>query len=269
MRNKANNRIVPFLLQVNNINYLYAQFLKMAVTPYKESKSGKKEQVAQMFNNIAHRYDFLNHFLSLGIDTIWRKKAIACLKNDNPKLLLDIATGTGDLAITANKILNPDKIIGIDISEGMLSFGREKLAKMNLQDKIQLIIGDSENIPFKDNYFDAATVAFGVRNFENLEKGLKEIYRVLKQGGSLVVLEFSKPKAFPIKQLYNFYFNRILPGIGNFISKDSRAYSYLPESVNAFPDGVNFLKYLNNAGFQKTYYKTLMFGIASIYYGKK
>ncbi len=241
----------------------------MAVTPYKESESGKKEQVAQMFNNIAHRYDFLNHFLSLGIDTIWRKKAIACLKQENPKLLLDIATGTGDLAITANKILNPDKIIGIDISEGMLSFGREKLVKLNLQDKIQLMSGDSENIPFSENHFDAATVAFGVRNFENLDKGLAEINRVLKSGGSLVVLEFSKPKAFPIKQIYNFYFNQILPGIGKLVSKDARAYSYLPESVQAFPDGADFINHLQKAGFKQTYYKTLMFGIASIYYGKK
>lgn len=241
----------------------------MAVTPYKESESSKKEQVAQMFNNIAHRYDFLNHFLSLGIDTIWRKKAIACLKQENPKLLLDIATGTGDLAITTNKILNPDKIIGIDISERMLSFGREKLVKLNLQDKIQLMSGDSENIPFTENHFDAATVAFGVRNFENLDKGLAEINRVLKTGGSLVVLEFSKPKAFPIKQIYNFYFNQILPGIGQLVSKDSRAYSYLPESVQVFPDGVDFINHLQKAGFKQTYYKTLMFGIASIYYGKK
>ncbi len=241
----------------------------MAVTPYKESEAGKKEQVAQMFNNIAPRYDFLNHFLSLGIDTIWRKKAIACLKQENPKLLLDIATGTGDLAITANKILNPDKIIGIDISEGMLSFGREKLVKLNLQDKIQLISGDSENIPFSENYFDAATVAFGVRNFENLDKGLTEINRILKPEGSLVVLEFSKPKTFPIKQIYNFYFNQILPTIGKLVSKDARAYSYLPESVQAFPDGVDFINHLQKAGFKQTYYKTLMFGIASIYYGKK
>jgi demethylmenaquinone methyltransferase/2-methoxy-6-polyprenyl-1,4-benzoquinol methylase len=241
----------------------------MAVKPYKESDSGKKEQVAQMFNNIAHRYDFLNHFLSLGIDTIWRKKAISCLKKENPKLLLDIATGTGDLAITANKILNPDKIIGIDISEGMLSFGREKLNKLKLQDKIQLISGDSENIPFPENYFDAATVAFGVRNFENLDKGLVEINRVLKIGGSLVVLEFSKPKVFPVKQLYNFYFNQILPNIGKLISKDKRAYSYLPESVQAFPDGSDFIVHLKDAGFNNTYFKTLMFGIATIYYGKK
>lgn len=241
----------------------------MAVTPYKESESGKKEQVAQMFNNIAHRYDFLNHFLSLGIDTIWRKKAITCLKQEKPKLLLDIATGTGDLAITANKILNPDKIIGIDISEGMLSFGREKLVKLNLQDKIQLMSGDSENIPFNENYFDAATVAFGVRNFENLDKGLAEINRVLKPGGSLVVLEFSKPKTFPIKQVYNFYFNQILPSIGKLVSKDDRAYSYLPESVQAFPDGEDFINHLHKAGFKQTFCKNLMFGIASIYYGKK
>lgn len=241
----------------------------MAVTPYKESESGKKEQVAQMFNNIAHRYDFLNHFLSLGIDTIWRKKAIKCLKQDNPKLVLDIATGTGDLAIAANKILEVDKIIGIDISDGMLSYGREKLNKLDLQDKIQLMNGDSENIPFSDNYFDSAMVAFGVRNFENLDKGLKEIYRVLKPGGSLVVLEFSKPKVFPVKQVYNFYFNSILPGIGKIVSKDARAYSYLPESVQAFPDGVDFIGYMHKSGFTNTYFKTLMFGIASIYYGKK
>jgi demethylmenaquinone methyltransferase / 2-methoxy-6-polyprenyl-1,4-benzoquinol methylase len=241
----------------------------MAVTPYKDVESGKKEQVAQMFNNIAHRYDFLNHFLSLGIDKLWRKKAINYLKSEKPQLILDIATGTGDLAITAEKMLKPEKIIGIDISEGMLAFGREKLLKMGLENKIELKSGDSENIPFSDTFFDAATVAFGVRNFENLEKGLQEIYRVLKPNASFVVLEFSKPRKFPVKQLYNFYFNSILPGIGKMVSKDARAYSYLPESVKAFPDGDDFIDYMQKAGFKNCKSETLMFGIASIYFGKK
>jgi demethylmenaquinone methyltransferase / 2-methoxy-6-polyprenyl-1,4-benzoquinol methylase len=240
----------------------------MAVTPYKDENSGKKEQVATMFNNIAHKYDFLNHVLSLGIDIVWRKKAIKLLKKENPKQMLDIATGTGDFAIEA-LALNPDKIIGIDISEGMLEFGRKKMISKNFQDKIELMSGDSENIPFENNRFDAITVAFGVRNFENLEKGLLEMNRVLKPGGTAVVLEFSKPKSFPIKQLYNFYFTQILPGIGKIVSKDNAAYTYLPESVNAFPDGKDFLKIYSKCGFKDVKHISLMFGIASIYTGKK
>ena len=236
--------------------------------PYKNSNEGKKEQVAKMFDNIAGKYDFLNHFLSVGIDKLWRKKAITKLKDNNPNIILDIATGTGDLAITALK-LNPEKIIGIDISTGMLEVGREKLKKRMLENKIQLLLGDSENIDFPDNHFDAAIVAFGVRNFENLQKGLSEIYRVLKPDSKFVVLEFSKPTAFPIKQLYNFYFKNILPTIGKIFSKDNSAYTYLPESVNAFPEGNIFLKKMEESGFNTVSQQKLSFGVASIYTGIK
>ncbi len=239
----------------------------MTVTPYK-TEAGKKEQVAEMFNNISPSYDFLNHFLSLGIDVLWRKKAIAFLKDAKPKTILDIATGTGDLAIEALS-LNPDKITGVDISEGMLAVGKQKIKKKKLEDKIELQLGDSEKLLFADNNFDAVTVAFGVRNFENLEKGLTDIYRVLKPGGTFVVLEFSKPVTFPVKQLYNFYFNSILPFFGKVISKDNSAYTYLPESVKSFPDGENFTRLLIKTGFSATKMKPLTFGIATIYVGKK
>ena len=240
----------------------------MTVVPYKDENSGKKEQVAKMFDNISHRYDFLNHFLSLGIDKVWRRKAISMLKPLHPKLILDVATGTGDFAIQALS-LNPDRIFGIDISEGMLEMGRNKLKDRNLSSKIELLQGDSENIPFEENKFDAVTVAFGVRNFENLEKGLREIFRVLKPGGKLIVLEFSRPKAFPMKQGYNFYFKTILPKIGRMVSSDKSAYTYLPESVEAFPDGADFLRILENVGFKKSQCKVLTFGISSIYSGVK
>jgi demethylmenaquinone methyltransferase/2-methoxy-6-polyprenyl-1,4-benzoquinol methylase len=238
------------------------------VVPYKEENTGKKEQVAKMFDNISHRYDFLNHFLSLGIDKGWRKKAIQHLKPFKPKQLLDVATGTGDFAIQA-LTLNPDKIIGIDISAGMLEVGKKKVAERRLTDRIELQLGDSENIPFADNTFDAVTVAFGVRNFENLERGLREIYRVLKPGGQLVVLEFSRPRKFPFRQVYNFYFKFVLPKIGRAVSSDKAAYTYLPESVEAFPDGENFLHILNIVGFKHAKCRTLTFGISSIYTGTK
>ncbi|MDX2304820.1 MAG: bifunctional demethylmenaquinone methyltransferase/2-methoxy-6-polyprenyl-1,4-benzoquinol methylase UbiE [Microscillaceae bacterium] len=241
---------------------------KETVVPYKNQPNSKKEQVAQMFDNISPRYDFLNHFLSLGIDLWWRKKAIATLKQEKPQLILDVATGTADFAIAALR-LKPQKVIGIDISEGMLGFGREKLKKKNLSHQIELLSGDSENLNFPDNYFDSVIVSFGVRNFENLEKGLQNIYRVLKPGGSLVVLEFSKPRYFPFKQLYNFYFNSILPYIGRVFSKDQSAYRYLPESVKAFPDGKSFLGILEKIGFNNTQCKPLTFGISSIYKGSK
>ncbi|MBN1251735.1 MAG: bifunctional demethylmenaquinone methyltransferase/2-methoxy-6-polyprenyl-1,4-benzoquinol methylase UbiE [Bacteroidales bacterium] len=232
--------------------------------PYKNSKDTKKEQVAKMFDNIAKKYDFLNHFLSVGIDKIWRKKAIAKLKDNKPNLILDIATGTGDLAISALQ-LNPEKVIGIDISEGMLEIGRKKLKNKMLEHRIQLLLGDSENINFSNNNFDAAIVAFGVRNFENLQKGLTEIYRVLKPNSKFVVLEFSKPSSFPIKQLYNFYFSKILPSLGKLFSKDNSAYKYLPESVNAFPEGKEFIEKLKKVGFHTVNQQKLTFGIASIY----
>ncbi|SMG53211.1 demethylmenaquinone methyltransferase / 2-methoxy-6-polyprenyl-1,4-benzoquinol methylase [Marivirga sericea] len=240
----------------------------MTVLPYKDKETGKKQQVADMFDNISHKYDFLNHFLSLGIDIRWRKKAIKLLKDIEPKQILDIATGTGDFAIEALR-LNPDHVTGVDISEGMLSFGRKKLKKRKLDDKITLASGDSENLPFEDNKFDAIIVAFGVRNFENLEKGLAEMYRVLRPGGKVVVLEFSKPKSFPFKQLYNFYFKNILPTLGKTISKDNAAYTYLPESVKSFPDGKEFTSKLDILGFKDTVCKPLTFGISSIYTGIK
>ncbi len=240
----------------------------MAVVPYKEKTSGKKEQVAEMFNNISPRYDFLNHFLSLGIDIIWRKKAIRMLKKDQPKLIMDIATGTGDFAIEA-LALNPDKVIGVDISEGMLDVGRAKMKKRGYDDRIEMTLGDSERLLFDDNKFDAVIVAFGVRNYENLEKGLADMQRVLKPGGKTVILEFSQPKRFPFKQLYGFYFRAILPKLGKLISKDNAAYTYLPESVKAFPDGEDFLKIMEKVGFKNTQCRPLTFGISSIYVGQK
>lgn len=238
------------------------------VNPYKDLDKSKKDQVALMFNNIARKYDFLNHFLSMGIDKLWRKKAVKLLQPLQPKQLLDIATGTGDFALACLK-LNPDKVIGIDISTEMLAVGREKIAKKKLQAKIELFEGDSEDIQFDDNSFDAITVAFGVRNFQNLEKGLQEMNRVVRPGGKVVILEFSKPKKFPIKQFYNFYFFNILPLWGKMVSKDSSAYTYLPESVGAFPDDENFLEIYKSCGFEDTEQVKLSFGIASIYIGTK
>jgi len=238
------------------------------VTPYKDQTTSKKEQVASMFNNIAPKYDFLNQLLSLGIHKGWRKKAIQLLKDLQPKTILDIATGTADFAIEAMK-LNPEHVVGVDISEGMLKLGVEKINKLGLQNKIELKLGDSESLPFSDNTFDAITVGFGVRNFENLEKGINDIYRVLNHGGMVSILEFSKPKKFPIKQFYKFYFRVITPAIGKLFSKDSSAYTYLPESVNAFPDGEDFLSILKKAGFKDCKAISLTFGIASIYTAKK
>jgi len=240
----------------------------MNLLPYKDNNTNKKEQIAAMFNSISGKYDFLNHLLSFGIDILWRKKAVQILRKNQPKLILDIATGTADFAIEALS-LKPKKIIGIDISEGMLSVGREKLIKRNLTDKIELLVGDSETLPFKDNLFDAIIVSFGVRNFENLEKGLSNMLRVLKPGGKIVILEFSNPKSFPFKQIYQFYFRWILPKIGKLISKDRAAYTYLPDSVEAFPDGDNFLQILNKIGFQKSQCTPLTLGISSIYSGSK
>ena len=240
----------------------------MTVIPYKEKQETKKEQVATMFNKISHKYDFLNHFLSLGIDILWRKKAVKMLAPHQPKKILDIATGTADFAIEALK-LNPDEIIGIDISEGMLNVGKEKINKKGVDNIISLELGDSENLQFEAAYFDAYTVAFGVRNFENLEKGLTEMLRVLKPNGTGIILEFSKPRKFPVKQLYNFYFNKILPGIGKMVSKDTAAYTYLPESVYAFPDGEDFVQLLTKIGYKDAKATTLLFGIATIYKASK
>jgi len=240
----------------------------MTVFPYKDEPTGKKEQVARMFDSISNNYDFLNHFLSLGIDKGWRRKAINLLKPLQPKHILDVATGTGDFAIMALS-LKPESITGIDISEGMLEIGRKKIQRKGVTDKITLQSGDSENIPFGENKFDAVTVAFGVRNFENLKKGLAEIFRVIKPGGMVVVLEFSKPRKFPISQLYNFYFKNVLPKIGRMVSKDKAAYTYLPASVEAFPDGEDFLAILKSIGFKNTACKNLTFGVSTIYTGQK
>jgi demethylmenaquinone methyltransferase/2-methoxy-6-polyprenyl-1,4-benzoquinol methylase len=240
----------------------------LTVLPYKDDAASKKVQVARMFDSISGKYDFLNHFLSLGIDIRWRRKAIALLAKENPKIILDVATGTGDFAIEAMK-LNPEKIIGVDISEGMLEVGRRKMKAQGLENIIELKSGDSENLPFEENKFDAVIVAFGVRNFENLEKGLSEILRVLKPNGRAVVLEFSKPQKFPMKQLYSFYFNTILPKIGKVVSRDSSAYTYLPESVQAFPDGENFLSVLSKLGYKNAICKPLTFGISSLYTATK
>ncbi|MEP1032925.1 bifunctional demethylmenaquinone methyltransferase/2-methoxy-6-polyprenyl-1,4-benzoquinol methylase UbiE [Ekhidna sp.] len=240
----------------------------MTVLPYKDKSDAKKKQVAEMFDSISSKYDFLNHFLSLGIDIRWRKKAIKMLTDLQPKQILDIATGTGDFAIESLK-LNPEKVIGVDISEGMLNVGREKMKKRGYSDIIDMQSGDSENLHFDDNKFDAVIVAFGVRNFENLEKGLSEMNRVLRSGGRVVILEFSKPTVFPFKQLYNFYFRWILPKIGKVVSKDNAAYTYLPESVNEFPFGDDFLQILEKTGYKNTKCKPLTLGISSIYVGEK
>jgi demethylmenaquinone methyltransferase/2-methoxy-6-polyprenyl-1,4-benzoquinol methylase len=246
-----------------------AKFAHDEVVPFRQSELDKKEQVAQMFNTIAFRYDFLNRFLSAGIDKGWRKKAINQLMDLQPKLILDVATGTGDVAIMTYNQLHPDKIIGIDISEGMLDFGKKKLENLQLNSVIELQKGDSETIQFADQHFDAVTVAFGVRNFQNLEKGLAEMQRVLKRGGKLVVLEFSKPTFGPAKAFYKFYMNVIGPSISKLFGSNKAAYQYLNDSVQAFPEGQTFLNLMNEAGFTQTYLKKLSLGICTIYCGSK
>lgn len=237
------------------------------ITPYQNSES-KKEQVAQMFDNIANRYDFLNSLLSLGIHKGWRKKCVNILKTKQPKVILDVATGTGDFAIECSK-LNPTKVIGVDISEGMMSFGREKLKKLKLDSLITLENGNAETLSFGDNTFDAIVVGFGVRNFQNLEKGLANLHRILKPGGQLVILEFSYPTNWFIKTVYNFYFSYITPLIGKIFSNDNRAYTYLTESVKAFPNNQNFVAILNELNYKHTNFKSLSFGVASIYSAEK
>ncbi len=245
------------------------EFAHDTVVPYKGSGQGKKQQVAAMFDNIAFRYDFLNRFLSAGIDIRWRKKALKQLLPLQPKTILDVATGTADIAIMASAMLKPQKITGIDISDGMLEIGRKKLSRLGLEGKVELLNGDSETINFPDNSFDAVTVAFGVRNFENLQQGLKEIKRVLKPGGKLVVLEFSKPKAWGIKGLYNLYMKFVASNLGKFFSKNSEAYKYLDESIQKFPEGKKFTSILDDLDYKNTYCKPLSLGICSIYCGEK
>lgn len=221
-----------------------------------------------MFNNISKRYDFLNHFLSLGIDKIWRKKAVNMLKEIKPERILDLASGTGDFAIESLR-LNPKEIIGMDISEGMLQVGREKMKKNGYDNIISMRLGDSEALPFDDNYFDALTVGFGVRNYENLEKGLSEMLRVVRPGGKIIILEFSKPKKFPVKQYYAFHSKYIIPFFGKRISKDDKAYAYLPESVAAFPEGKDFEEILKKLDYKQVSSRLVAGGIATIYSGSK
>ncbi len=240
------------------------------VKPY-EADGSKTQQISKMFDNISQHYDFLNHFLTLGIDKIWRRKMIAALVDVHPTSILDVATGTADVAINAIKQLKIKdlKIVGVDISNEMLNVGRKKLVTEGVNDVIELHLGDSENLPFEGNKFDAVTVAYGVRNFEHLERGLAEMHRVLRANGKIVVLEFSRPRIFPFKQLFNFYFKNILPTIGRLTSKDAHAYTYLYESVQAFPDGDDFLTVLNQVGFKNTSCTTLTLGICSLYTGYK
>ncbi len=238
------------------------------ITPYEDSTS-KKGQVTRMFDKIAPYYDHLNRVLSLGIDIIWRKKAIKMLAAEKPKTILDIATGTADLAIEAAQVIRPEHITGLDISANMLKIGNEKLIKLGLDKMIHLEQGDSENLHYASDSFDAVMAAFGVRNFENLEKGLAEMYRVLKPGGTLLVLEFSKPKHFPLKQMFNIYFKNILPVIGKIRSKDDKAYKYLYESVQVFPDYHHFTDILIKLGYSKANFKVLSAGICCIYFAKK
>lgn len=236
------------------------------VTPY-NSEASKKSQVEDMFDNIAPKYDLLNHVLSMKIDVLWRNKLVNWMKTDLPKQVLDVATGTGDLAVAVQKGTGA-KVTGLDLSQQMLNVGIEKVKKLGLQNEIEMIKGDAENLPFEDNKFDAVSVAFGVRNFENLPKGLSELRRVVKPGASVFILEFSKVEGF-LGPFYMFYFKNILPEIGKLVSKDNRAYTYLPDSVNAFPFGEKMKQILLTTGFKTVEYKKLSMGIATIYKATK
>ena len=240
------------------------------VKPYKDKDNSRKEQVTEMFNNISGNYDFMNRIMTFGIDVKWRKKVVKMVEKTNPDTILDIATGTGDFAIMLADI-KPKKIIGLDISKGMLEVGKEKVKQKKLENLIEMVLGDSENLPFEDHSFDAVTVGFGVRNFENLDKGLKEINRVLKPGGIFVVLETSQPEKFPFKQLYKIHSKYIIPLLGKMFSKDQEAYQYLPESAEAFPYGEAFNNILRKNEFISVSNTPLLFGAASIYtaYKKK
>ena len=233
------------------------------IKPQQDSSKSKKKQIANMFDNIAKSYDFLNHTLSFGMDFYWRKEAIEKLTN-KPKIILDVACGTADFAIAASK-LEKVQITGIDISKKMLEIGKKKIEKKGLEKQIKLQLADSERLPFENNRFDAITAGFGVRNFENLELGLLEMKRVLNESGIAVILELSKPNIFPIKQIYSIYFHHILPFFGQLISKDKRAYNYLPESVDAFPENEEFIEILKKVGFHKAQHIPLTLGIVSLY----
>jgi demethylmenaquinone methyltransferase/2-methoxy-6-polyprenyl-1,4-benzoquinol methylase len=246
-----------------------SQYAHDNIVPDSNSHAGKKEQVASMFDSIAKKYDFLNRFLSLGIDQIWRKKAIANFKGAPIHHLLDVATGTADMALMAYQQIKPHRITGMDISEGMMQYGRIKIAQKGLNEIIQLKLGDSIAIPFADNTFDGAMVAFGVRNFADLEKGLAEMHRVITPGSKIVILEFSQPSQFWFKPIYQFYMNWITPNIGKLFSGNKAAYAYLNESVIAFPEGKAFLSILEKAGFKNIHQQKLSLGICSIYCGNK
>ena len=236
--------------------------------PYPGVERDKKQQVSEMFNRIALSYDFLNHFLSAGIDRHWRKIAVKMLSASKPKTILDVATGTADFAIEAIS-LQPEKITGVDLAENMLEIGRQKIKKMNLENSIALQQADSEALPFPENNFDAITIGFGVRNFMHPLKGLSEMNRVLKPGGKIAVLEFSKPKNFMVKTLFNFYFKQLCPLIGALVSRDKKAYKYLHDSVKNFAEGREFVNMMETAGFKNTFQRKLTFGIASVYFGEK
>jgi demethylmenaquinone methyltransferase/2-methoxy-6-polyprenyl-1,4-benzoquinol methylase len=234
------------------------------VTPYNDLDRSKKEQVEQMFDHIAPTYDFLNHLLSLGIDRRWRRTAVDSIASVSPQVILDLATGTGDFAVEALR-LRPSTIIGADISDLMMNVGRDKAQKLQVSDILRFQKVDSENMPFEDNKFDAVTVGFGVRNFEHLDIGLREMYRVLRPGGRVAILEVAQPRHFPMRQLYSIYFHYILPLLGRLFSSDVRAYTYLPESVSVFPEGDDFVAILNRAGFRHISYRPLTFGICAFY----
>lgn len=243
--------------------------MEKKITPYKDSSEGKKKQVEQMFDTISENYDGLNRVISLGSDVKWRKKVIKMVAKNRPKTILDIATGTGDLAIQFAEKTSAEKIVGLDLSEGMLSVARKKVSGKNISEKIEFVQADSEALPFDDNTFDAITVSFGIRNFENLEKGLSEIYRVLKKGGIFVILETSVPSKFPFKQGYYFYSKNVLPLVGKLFSKDKVAYKYLSESASVFPHGKVLNNILRKIGFNEVKNKPQTFGVATIYNATK
>ncbi len=245
------------------------EFAHDTIVPFEDSALSKKDQVAGMFNQIAGKYDFLNRLLSVGIDVYWRKKGLQQLSSIFPDNLLDVATGTADVAIMAAKMLRPTSIVGMDISSGMLDIAQKKIQEKGLSHTIQLKLADSEAMPFDDNQFDAVTVAFGVRNFQDLRKGLSEIRRVLKPGGKLMVLEFSKPTFPLVKWIYTFYMKIVTPNLGKLFSKNKAAYTYLDKSIQQFPEGKNFIKILQEIGYQQTEHKPLSAGICSIYCGIK
>jgi demethylmenaquinone methyltransferase/2-methoxy-6-polyprenyl-1,4-benzoquinol methylase len=237
--------------------------MSKVVTPYNKEAS-KKQQVTEMFDNIAPTYDKLNRIMTMGIDILWRRKAVKMLAKYNPKIMADVATGTGDFAIESMR-LKPTKIIGIDISPQMLEVGKQKMKAKGLDKTIEMLLGDSESLKLEDNAVDAITIGFGVRNFEDLKKGLSEVRRILRPGGAVVILEPSFPTKFPLKQLFQLHFNVLTPMVGKMISGDSSAYAYLPASVGAFPNGDDFLKICSEVGFKNGSYHPMTFGMCSMY----